>query len=91
MNIAGKMRKTSGKRIDREVAHDLAGRGAEGFSLENRPDERTHPGRVGASQHPLQRVVRRQAHALLLQRQAELDPERALQPVSGHLEGGEEA
>src|SRR5919201_2915472 len=65
--------------FDRKVAHDLAGRGAERFALKDGADEGPHARRIRTSEHPLQRLVRRQAHPLLLQRDAELDAERSVE------------
>ena len=44
-----------------------------------------------AAEHALQRVVRGQAHPLLLQREAQLVAERPLEPLRGHVQRREEA
>ena len=98
-NIAGKIRKTSGKRIfigafcarssitcllprphlDCLIPQDLADRDAEPVALHHRAHERADGGRVAAAQPVLERLERREAERLLLDRQPDLLAQR---PVS---------
>ena len=64
--------------LDREVPHDLAGRDAHRLALGDRAREHPHAGRVDAAEEVLERLDEREAHVLLLQRQAHLAGERLL-------------
>ena len=55
-----------------EVPHDLARRDAHRLALRDRAREHAHARRVDASEEVLERLDERQAHVLLLQRQAHL-------------------
>src|SRR5919109_4508690 len=77
--------------LHREVAHDLARRGAERLALEHRAHEGAHARRVRARQHPLKRFVGCQAHPLLLKRETKLDAERAGEALRSHRKGRNEA
>src|SRR5918995_2038798 len=64
-------------RLGSEVPHDLADRDTERLALEHRAHERSHRRRVAAREHVRERLVRRQAHRLLLQTEPKLVPEGA--------------
>jgi hypothetical protein len=64
--------------LDREVPHDLAGRDAERLALGDRAGEHAHARGVDTREEVLQSLDERQAHVLLLQREAHLAVERLL-------------
>ena len=64
--------------LDREVPHDLARRDAHRLALRDRAREHAHARRVDAREEVLERLDEREAHVLLLQRQAHLGRERLL-------------
>ena len=75
----------------REVAHDLADRDAEALALDDGAHERLQVRRVDPLAQVLQRFRERRAHALLLEREAHLLAQRALEPVVARLQRRREA
>src|SRR5882724_2151291 len=63
-----------------EVPHQRADRDAEGLTLHDRADERSHRRGVDAREHVHQGLVDRQAEALFLERELELFAERTCDP-----------
>src|SRR4029079_18028888 len=62
--------------LDRQVPHDLARRDTHRLALGDRARKHPDPGRVDASEEVLEGLDQRQAHVLLLQRQAHLGRKR---------------
>src|SRR5207302_4871616 len=77
--------------LEGEAAQDLPDRDAEPLALHHCPYERTDRRSGAAIEHVRERLKRRQAHALLLERDPELVAERPLHPLAGDLERGGEA